>query len=160
MTTVKDTFNTKGQVKWIKSVDGVVLEESEWFDNQIISGTNLGIQLFHNHMIGNDSTNLRISYADIGTGQTAPTASDTGLEEGKHRAQTATATQSGQVSEYRFFFSDAVVANDTYYEFGMFMAGTSTVGTGKIFNRLLFPTPITKAAGEDYTVICKITSSV
>lgn len=51
-----------------------------------------------------------------------------------------------------FIFSDSQLADETYYEFGVFCGGTSTIGSGQLFNHALFSTPYAKVAGQDTTV--------
>ena len=55
-------------------------------------------------------------------------------------------------AQVQFFFPDAILANETYYEFGTFIGGSSSIGTGNIFNHALFTNPYVKTAGVDTTV--------
>ena len=57
-----------------------------------------------------------------------------------------------QTAQLQFFFPDAVLANETYYECGSFISGSSTIGSGNMFNHALFATPYSKSAGTDSTL--------
>jgi hypothetical protein len=95
----------------------------------------------------------------MGTGSTAPADGDTDLETGVARAQVGSAAISNNIVTLRFFFSDATLPDGTYHELGTFIDGSSGVGTGQLFNRLVFGTPYVKAAGEDSSVEVKFTLS-
>jgi hypothetical protein len=45
-----------------------------------------------------------------------------------------------------------VLANTTYYECGSFIGGTSTIGSGNMFNHALFSSGYSKSAGTDTTL--------
>lgn len=157
---LKDDFTLKGRVKWIKSKDGIFLAESAWCDNVILTGSNLGIQIMLDRLIGTTTYDGIISYADIGDDDTAALAADTGLGNALVRASIGAATtKSALVREFRFFYPDATTPDDTYKEFGMVIGGTSTVGTGQYFNHLVM-SDLVKATGEDHTIVCQVTGSV
>jgi hypothetical protein len=52
-----------------------------------------------------------------------------------------------------------VLANGTYYECGSFIGGSSTIGTGNMFNHALFSSPYSKSSGTDTTLEIDITIS-
>jgi len=162
MKNLKDTFKIIGEVKWIKtnSKTGEVISESPWMKNQIVSGVGYGISILLDKLIGDVTYSGEITHADIGDDNTAATASDTDLGNGLERATVGALSTSGLTRTFRFFFADALTADDTYKEFGMFIDGTATVGTGRIFNHLIFTTDLVKATGEDHTIVCRITGSV
>lgn len=135
----------------------IVLRETEWSHNLVMNGTSTGKQLILQRLNGTNTYSLNITYADIGTGSTAVAITDTQLTTPTVRAAKSTGSLASNVLTLQFFFSDAVLANGTYYEFGTFVDGTSTISTGQIFNHALFATPYTKASGEDTTIQLDIT---
>lgn len=105
--------------------------------------------------------------ASISSGTTAPTSTtagarattlvDTGLQTGQIRAAFTTAAAVNNIVTIRFFFSDATLPNGTYSEFGTFIDGSATLGTGQLFNRATFSsTGYVKATGEDTSIEVEI----
>lgn len=121
--------------------------------NILMQSPNHGLDLFIQALLGIDTYPLTISYAEIGTGATAPTAADTALTTPTNRAF-VTFQQDFATTDLilQFIFSDSQLADGTYHEFGCFCGGTSTIGTGQLFNHALFATAYTKSAGSDTTV--------
>lgn len=159
MELVESSFGLKGQVKWIKSKNGIIVAESPWRDNVILTGANLGISLILDRLANITTYDGVISYADIGDDNTPATAADTGLGNALVRASVSAASRSGLYSEFRFFYPDVTTPDDTYSEFGMVVGGTATVGSGQYFNHLIM-SDLVKAAGEDHTIVCRVTGSV
>jgi hypothetical protein len=96
---------------------------------------------------------LGIAWGEIGTGSTTPTNLDTALTTPTNRTTVSYAADIAyNEAQIQFFFPDASLANETYYEFGTFVGGGSTIGTGNMFNHALFGTPYSKSAGSDTTV--------
>lgn len=96
---------------------------------------------------------LGISWGEIGTGQTTPTNMDTALTTPTNRTTVSYAADSGfNEAVLQFFFPDSALANGTYYEFGTFIGGSATIGTGNMFNHALFTNPYSKSSGVDTTV--------
>lgn len=157
---LKDSFALMGEVMWIKTRNGVEVERSGWQKNTVLSGTNRGLSLFLDRLISITTYTGVISHAEIGDDNTAAAPSQTGLLNPLVRTSVGAVSSSGLTRDFRFFFPDALTPDDTYYEFGMIVDGTGTVGTGVTFNRLVFGTPLVKAAGESITIICRITGSV
>lgn len=120
--------------------------------NLIVSSADYGKNLIAQRLAGTNTYTLNITHGEIGTGSTAPALTNTGLATGTTRRVTESASVSNNIVTLRFFFADAVLANGTYNEFGTFVDGTATLGTGKLFNRALFSTAYVKATGEDTTV--------
>jgi hypothetical protein len=150
----------KGRVKWVKTKNGVVIAESEWCNNVIVTGSNLGIQIMLDRLANITTHDGIVTYADIGDDDTAATSADTALGNGLVRAQvSAYKTPSALVREFRFFYPDATTPDDTYKEFGMFIGGTAAVGSGQLFNHLVM-SDLVKATGEDHTIVCQVTGSV
>jgi hypothetical protein len=96
---------------------------------------------------------LGIGWGELGTGTTTPANTDIGLTTPTNRAPVSYAADLGfNEAQIQFFFPDGVLANETYNEFGSFVGGGSTKGSGNIFNHALFTTPYTKTAGTDTTL--------
>jgi hypothetical protein len=86
-------------------------------------------------------------------GSISPAAGDTGLISPTNRATVSFASDSGlNTATLQFFFPDGSLLNTTYYEGGSFISGTSTIGTGQMFNHALFATPYSKTSGTDTTL--------
>lgn len=155
-----DSFKISGQGKWIKRRDGIIVAESDWTPNQVVANDGRGIYVFMDRLVGITTYTGEITHADLGDSVTAPTAADTGLGNGLVRAQIAAVSRSGLTADFRFFFPDVTTPDDTYNEIGMFMDGTPTLGSGRLFNHLVFSTALVKATGEDHTVQIRISASV
>lgn len=157
---LKDSFALMGEVMWIKTRNGVEVERSGWQKNTVLSGTNRGISLFLDRLINVTTYTGVVSHAEIGDDITAANPAQAGLLNPLVRTTIGLTSTSGLTRSFRFFFPDALTPNDTYHEFGMIIDGTATIGTGVTFNRLVFSSPIVKAAGESITIVCRITGSV
>jgi hypothetical protein len=134
--------------------DGKVEVEQK---NIIVDSSNYGIDILVQYLIsaysGMNNFPLGIAWGEIGTGNTTPTAGDTALTTPTNRASVSYAYDSGfNTAAVQFFFPDSVLANETYYEFGSFIGGTSMIGSGNMFNHALFGTPYSKSAGVDSTI--------
>lgn len=130
------------------------LYRTAWINNLVVNGADTGIQLIAQHLAADTTNPLAINTASIGTGSTAPSASDTDLETAVlEDISVATQVQAGSVVNTDFFITDAQLANGTYEEFGIFC-------TGKLFARSLIVPAFTKASGEDVTINYQITLSV
>lgn len=148
----------EGRITLIKtnSLTGEVIE-TQSFKNRIMLGTATGKTLILDRLVGTNTYTLNILYGEIGTGTNTPTDGDTALQTPTTRETKTTASVSGNVATFQFFFPSADLPNGTYYEFGSFVDGTATIGTGKIFNRALFASAYTKGTNEDTTVQLDIT---
>jgi hypothetical protein len=125
--------------------------------NLIVDSSNYGIDILVQYLLSayNGSTPfpLGIAWGEIGTGTTTPAAGDTALTTPTNRATVAYAADSGfNTAQLQFFFPDASLANEDYYECGSFIGGSSTIGTGNMFNHALFSSPYSKSAGTDTTL--------
>ena len=128
--------------------------------NMVMDGSFTGLDLIIQWLIGQMASgqgaeNYRngVNYGEIGTGNTAPALSDTGLGAGVARTIPTLQQDFGLTQAIlQFFFSDSTLPNDTYKEFGTFVNGSGTLGTGKIFNRVVFGSPYVKASGQDTTI--------
>jgi hypothetical protein len=121
--------------------------------NILMASPNCGVDLLIQALIGMTTFPLTLNYAEIGTGATTPTVADTALTTPTNRAF-VTFQQDYACTDaiVQFIFSDSQLANQTYYEFGVFAGGTSTIGSGQLFNHALFSSPYAKVAGQDTTV--------
>lgn len=155
-----DSFKITGQGRWIKSKNGIILQESPWTDNIVVANDERGVYIFLDRLVGTLTYSGEVTHADLGDSDTTPTNADTDLTNGLVRTQVAAVSRSGSTADFRFFYADTLTPDDTYEEVGMFIDGTSTVGTGQLFNHLVFSTPLIKASGEDHTVQLRITASV
>jgi hypothetical protein len=121
--------------------------------NLVMDSPNYGIDLIIQRMIGMNTYSLNILYGEIGTGATAPTLADTALTTPTNRAAVGFQQDYGSTDAvFQFFFSDSQLANQTYYEFGTFVDGTSTIGSGQIFNHALLSPSYEKSSGQDTTI--------
>jgi hypothetical protein len=121
--------------------------------NLVMQSPNYGKDIIIQRLVGINTYSLNILFAEIGTGTTTPTLTDTGLTTPTNRAAVAFQQDFGTTDAVlQFFYPDSVLANTTYTEFGTFVDGSSTIGSGQIFNHALFATPYTKSAGTDVTV--------
>ena len=124
--------------------------------NTVMDSPNYGIDLLIQWLSGVGtyaSTVLPLSYIEIGTGSTTPTINDTALTTPTNRAAVGFQQDYGTTDAIvQAIFSDSQLANGTYYEMGTFCGGTTTIGTGQIFNHALFASPYTKASGTDTSI--------
>jgi hypothetical protein len=135
--------------------------------NMVMDGSFTGLDLIIQWIIGQMAIGQGaaayqngINYGEIGTGNTAPALTDTGLIAGVARTVPTLQQDFGLTQAIlQFFFPDATIANATYTEFGTFVNGTATLGTGNIFNRVLFNTPYVKTSGIDTTIQVTFTMS-
>jgi hypothetical protein len=116
-------------------------------------GYDILVQFLLSGYTGSFAFPLGIQWGEIGTGLTAPAISDIALTTPTNRAPVSYGADSGfNEAQLQFFFPDSVLANGTYYEFGTFVSGSSTIGTGNMFNHAMFSTPYSKSTGTDTTV--------
>lgn len=77
-----------------------------------------------------------INYGALGSGTTPVASSDTALTTEVFRKLIATRTRVNAQTTVDFYFSKADT-NGTYQEFGVFIDGTSTPGSGVMYNHVL-----------------------
>lgn len=111
--------------------------------NLIVFNTNNGMNLIIRRLGGDDTYDIQIDNASIGTGTTAPTDNDTDLEtpvlEDIEKADTTFALESVMTE---WFITDSELPDDDYSEFGL-KCGT------QLFCRSLIDPVHTKEANED-----------
>ncbi len=128
------------------------------FRNLVVTGTGgYGRNIIARRLGSDNAYSLNVTHGEIGTGTNAPTNGDTALQTPTVRVATTLATITNNIVNLQFFFSDATLPNGTYREFGTFIDGTATLGSGRLFNRALFSTAYAKASGEDTTVEVEFT---
>lgn len=129
--------------------------------NIVVDSANYGIDILVQYLIsgftGTFNFPMGIAWGELGTGNTTPSAGDTGLTTPTNRAAVSYAADFGlNTAQLQFFFPDTVLANTTYYECGSFIGGTSTIGSGNMFNHALFASGYSKSSGTDTTLECDI----
>jgi len=98
-----------------------------------------------------------INFQELGTGTTAPTNSDTGLETPEpstRKILTSSASQLNQLNLTAFWAAGE--ATGTHEEFSLFMNGTASSNSGILFNRVLLSGVVVGASNSltlDGTVI-------
>jgi hypothetical protein len=132
--------------------------------NLVVDSSNYGIDILVQFLLsgftGINPFPFGPSWGEIGTGHTTPSLADTALTTPTNRAVISNALDNGfNQAQLQFFFPDSVLTNTTYYEFGTFVGGDSTIGTGNMFNHALFDTPYSKSSGSDTTVQVNFTIS-
>lgn len=133
------------------------IERAREVNNLIMDSSGYGLDLIIQRLVGINTYSLNILYGEIGTGATAPALSDMGLTAPTNRAAVGFQQDYGATDAIlQFFFSDSQLANETYNEFGTFVGGTSTIGTGQLFNHALISPGFAKTSGTDVTVQCDI----
>ena len=121
-------------------------------ENLIMQAANYGKDIIIQRLCGVNTYSLNILWGEIGTSQTAPAITDTALGAPIARTAVALAVDNGyNTAQLQFFFPDSTLTNVTYYEAGTFVDGSSSIGSGQIFNHALFSVGYTKAAGTDIT---------
>jgi hypothetical protein len=127
--------------------------------NLIMDSPGYGLDLIIQRLVGINTSSLNILFGEIGTGSTAPALTDTALTAPTNRAAVGFQQDYGSTDAVlQFFFADSQLANQIYYEFGTFVDGTSTIGSGALFNHALLSPAFEKEAGTDVT--CQLDISV
>lgn len=152
-----ETSGVKGEVKILTHKNGVLVRETDWMRNLVVSGSNTGRNLIAQRLAGIATYTLEITHAAIGFGDTSPSNSDTQLEDEQARTDPATVEVTNNIIDFRFFFADGDTPDGDYWEFGTFIDASLTPNSGQIFNRLVFSEVYTKATGEDTTVLVRFT---
>jgi hypothetical protein len=121
--------------------------------NLVMDSPNYGLDLIIQRLVGNNTYSLNLLWIEIGTGTTAPTVNDTGLTTPSVRAAVSFQEDYGATDAIvQAYITDANLPNGTYGEVGSFVDGTSTIGTGQLFNHALISPTYTKVSGEDTTI--------
>jgi hypothetical protein len=124
--------------------------------NTVMDSPNYGMDLLIQWLSGMGtyaSTLLPLSYIEIGTGNTTPAITDTALTTPTNRAAIGFSQDYATTDAIvQAIFSDSQLVNGTYYEMGTFCGGSTTIGSGQLFNHALFASSYTKASGTDTTI--------
>lgn len=147
---IKDDGGFVGKLVIKTYRDGKLVRQSPVMYNKVVSGSGgYGRNLVIRQLAGDTTYGIAIGSAGIGTGTTAPVDADTGLETVvvQDVAISNVAVSNDEVV-VDVFMSNAVLANGSYTEFGLFI---STGGSRRLFSRVIISPTYTKAAGEDST---------
>ena len=154
-TSLKDTMGLKGKVRYTitDSITNEIIHESPFFHNLVVDGTDTGFNLILDRLNADNTYSLNITHLDIGTNATTPAFSDTvALSGAVARTDKATGVVSGSSITFKFFFASAELADGTYQDVRMVVDGTASLGTGKLFCRSLFGTPLVKGTNQNITL--------
>lgn len=159
---VQENVGFTGKVRVTKYKAGTkeVIFVSEWSPNKIMNGTLTGLNGILARLASDNTQSLNIKFGELGSGSTPPAYSDVALATAVDRTPINYASVAGNVVSLFFFWADADLANGSYPEFGAFVDGSATLGTGYLFERALFASAYVKGSGEDTTVQLDITGSV
>ena len=140
----------RGRYKFVTS-DG---KESPWYHNLIMLGDGTGMNLFIRKLGNNDDYGIAVTKLKLGTGNTAPTISDTDLDTPTVDDVVVTNRTfiDDDTVELKFFATDLQVPDDTYNEVGLFVGE-------QLFARSIISPAFTKASGVDTTIVYSISVS-
>lgn len=143
----KETVRVSGE--WLFYLDGKLIKREK---NLLVQS---GLNYLAALLIAEQTNSMSIHLA-LGTGTTAPAATDTKLvTEGLRKAVSAKTRQANLVRLRTFFLASE--ANSTHYEFGIFLAGTATKDSGTLLNRIVPTGGISKTSSTVLTVECRLT---
>ena len=144
-----DSLCVRVSGQWLFYLDGQLIRQEK---NLVVqSGLN-----FLAALLINEQTNNIPFHLALGTGTTAPAATDTKLvAEGLRRAVSAKQRQANIVRLRTFFLANE--ANGTWTEAGIFLAGTDAKDSGTLLNRIVPSGGLSKAANQVLTVEVRIT---
>lgn len=94
----------------------------------------------------------------LGTGSTAPVNTNIKLEAEVNREPVSAKTRQANMGRLRTFFQASEVIG-TWYEFGIFLAGTENKDSGTLLSRVTPPGGISKASNTVLTIEVRITFS-
>ena len=115
--------------------------------NLVVDSPNYGIDLLIQWMVSN------LLWAEFGTGTATPTLADTVLTTPIVRGPVTFQQDYGTTDAIiDFYFTDANLPNNTYAEVGAFANGTSTIGSGALFDHALLSPTYKKISGQDTTL--------
>ncbi len=146
---LENNSGIRGKCRMItyKAGTEIVLRETDWNKNLVVSNTNHGLNLILQHLAGTTTYALEITQAKIGDDNTAATDNDTDLGNAivsDIAVATVDETTTSQIT-WEFFITDSELADDTYEEFGIF-------ATDQLFARSIISPAYVKSTGEDTKV--------
>lgn len=163
-TSLHNNFSLKGEYKVITtcSKTGAVKRDTGWQPNQIVGNSQRGIYILLDLLADITTYSGSLSHMGLGDVATAASAADTDLGNELVRVAFAGAAtvRSGLQATFKAFFPDVTTPNDTYTEIGAYIDGTATIGTGRLWSRIVLAAPLVKASGEDNTIVYRVTASV
>jgi hypothetical protein len=135
--------------EWLFYLDGQLVRR----EKNLITQAGLN---FLAALLINEQTNAIPFHLALGAGTTAPAATDTRLvAEGLRKSVSAKTRQANMVRLRTFFLANE--ANGTWYEFGIFLAGTANPDSGTLLNRIVPTGGISKASTTVLTVEVRVT---
>jgi hypothetical protein len=121
--------------------------------NLVMDSPGYGLDLIIQRLVGINTYSLNLSYIELGTGTATPTVNDTALTTPVIRLPVSFQQDYGTTDAIvQAYVSDANLPNGTYTEVGAFVDGSTTIGSGQIFNHSLLSSSYIKVNGQDSTV--------
>lgn len=148
-------FNLKGKYRFVTTdtVTGETKRVSPYIENLIMLDNNIGVNLILRRLANDLTHDIIITSAEIGTGNTTPTNSDTALAT---PVLTGIAIADVNISVTNImlsvFIPDASLANGTYKEFAL------RCGTQMFARSLILPVYV-KGSNENTTIEYTITGA-
>ncbi len=153
---MKNSLTIKGSyiIRTWDATTGKLLSETAPIENLIVSGAaGYGRNLIMRQISGDSTYPIEIDSAKIGTGSTAPSDADTDLQTAVlSNIQVANSALSNDSLVLTFFITDALLANGTYNEFGLFC-------NGRLFARSIISPAFVKGSNQNATIDYTITLS-
>jgi len=148
----KDVEKLRGHVRIeVRNAKGEVVRVYEK-DNLIVDA---GKNLLRDFLKGDSVQGL--SRLALGTGTTQASASDTALENETYRQAFSDIAVENGLLRLTTFISSSATSGD-FTEFGLFGNGADdTSGSGTLFSRVVYSTPVSKSSAESLTVQWDIT---
>lgn len=109
----------------------------------------VGRAIIAQRLAGDNTSSLNLDFGELGTGITAPDNGDTALETPVFRKATSSSTDAANQAFISYFFTAPEVSG-TFKEFGTFVDGTISFGSGVLFSRVVID--ITKTISETLTI--------
>jgi hypothetical protein len=126
--------------------------------NLVMDSPNYGLDLIIQRLVGNNTYSLNLQWIEIGTGTTTPTVNDTGLASPSLRLPISFQEDYGATDAIvQAYVTDANLPNATYGEVGSFVDGSSSIGSGQLFNHALISPTYAKVSGQDTTIEIDLT---
>jgi len=144
----KEAVKVSGE--WLFYLDGKLIKREK----------NLLVQAGLNFLAAlliNEQTNSIPFHLALGTGTTAPAATDTKLVAEEVRKLVSAKTRQANMVRLRTFFTSQEANNPAWTEFGIFLAGTSNKDSGTLLNRITPAGGISKTAQQVLTVEVRVT---
>ncbi len=151
-----NNFTIKGKYRYkvINSLTGEIKRQSGEIENLIVLNDANGLFLLFSHLLGITTNPLAITSASIGTGDTAPDITDTGLETAvlENIPVALKSRNADDEIEFTFFVNSSDLANGDYKEFGV-KCGT------KLWARSIITPTFSKSDNEDFQCEYRFTGS-